>query len=260
MNSFRAVEEAITFEVDRQAEILNSGGVVVQATLTWNAEQNKTEVMRTKEEAQDYRYFPDPDLVPLEVNEAWKKRILDSLPELPAVKRKRWKAEFGLPEYDIKILTDELPIALYFESTVKAYQKPKEVSNWMLSEILRLCKESPTEQIEISPGEFAQLLQMVELGQINRNTAKEVLEEAFKTGKSPEAIVREKGLTQVSDTSLLIEAISRVLTENPKAVADFKSGKEAVVGFLQGQVMKKTQGKADPKKTRELLVDALQKT
>ncbi len=259
MNSFRAVEEAIKFEVLRQTEILKSGGTIVQATLTWNAEQNKTEIMRTKEEAQDYRYFPDPDLVPLEINETWKKKISDALPELPQAKRARWKEEFGLPDYDIDILSDELPIALYFESAVKTYAKPKEISNWMLSELLRLLKESQSKELNISPEHFVAVLKMVESGQINRSTGKEVLEEAFNTGKAPEAIVSEKGLGQISDEGALIEAIAQVIGENPKAVADFKSGKEAVVGFLQGQVMKKTQGKADPKKTRELLIEQLKK-
>jgi aspartyl-tRNA(Asn)/glutamyl-tRNA(Gln) amidotransferase subunit B len=259
MNSFRAVEEAITFEVLRQTEILNSGGTVVQATLTWNSEQNKTEIMRSKEEAQDYRYFPDPDLVPLEITDAWKNKIRDALPELPAAKRARWKQEFSLPEYDIKILTDELPIAQYFESVAKEFPKPKEVSNWMLSELLRLLKESRTNEIKIAPSEFAKLLKLVESGQINRSTGKEVLEEAFKTGKAPDAIVHEKGLMQISDESQLLGAIAQVIAENPKALADFQAGKEAVVGFLQGQVMKKTQGKADPKKTRELLIQQLKR-
>jgi aspartyl-tRNA(Asn)/glutamyl-tRNA(Gln) amidotransferase subunit B len=259
MNSFRAVEEAIKFEVTRQTEILRSGARVVQATLTWNSEQNKTEIMRTKEEAQDYRYFPDPDLVPLEIADSWKKKILAELPELPQAKRVRWKKEFGLPDYDIDILADELPIALYFESAVKAYPKPKEVSNWMLSELLRLLKESQSKELTIAPIDFVSVLKMVESGQINRSTGKEVLEEAFKTGKAPEAIVNEKGLGQISDESKLIEAISQTLIENAKAVSDFKSGKEAVIGFLQGQVMKKTQGKADPKKTRELLIEHLKR-
>ena len=260
MNSFRAVEEALKFEVVRQTQILTSGGTVEQATLTWNSDQNKTEVMRSKEEAQDYRYFPDPDLVPLEIDEAWKKKILDAMPELPAAKRTRWKKEFGLPDYDVKILTDELPIATYFERAVKEFPKPKEVSNWILSELLRLLKESPTQELKIPPENFAKVLQMVESGQINRSTGKEVIEEAFKTDRSPEAIVREKGLAQISDEGEIIGAIVQVISENPKALADFKAGKEAVVGFLQGQVMKKTQGKADPKKTRALLIEHLEKS
>lgn len=255
MNSFRAVEEALKFEVMRQTELLKRGERVQQATLTWNEGTGKTELMRTKEEAEDYRYFPEPDLVPLEISEDWKQKT--SLPELPAAKRARWQREYGLPEYDVRLLTEEREIADYFESVVRIYKKPKDVSNWLMSELLRLLKEAQTSEIKISPENFAKVLQMVESGQINRNIGKEVIEEAFKTGKSPEAIVQEKGLGQISDEGALAGVIAKVLTENPKAVADFKSGKRGVVGFLQGQVMKATQGKADPKKTRELLIQKL---
>jgi aspartyl-tRNA(Asn)/glutamyl-tRNA(Gln) amidotransferase subunit B len=258
MNSFRAVEEALRFEQSRQMQILNSGGTVEPATLTWNADQNKTEIMRTKEAAEDYRYFPEPDLVPLEVSHEWTEQISAAIPELPAAKRRRWKSEYDLPDYDVKILTDERAIADYFESAVRIFPKPKEVSNWMLSEMLRLLKESPTNQIKISPEHFAAVLQMVASGQITRSTGKQVIEEAFKTGRSPQVIVSEQGLAQISDESQLTEAITQVLKENPQALADFKSGKEAVVGFLQGQVMKKTRGQADPKRTRELIWQQLQ--
>lgn len=260
MNSLRAVAEALKFEVERQRGILSRGGTVQQETLLWNADTGKTEPMRTKEEAEDYRYFPEPDLVPLEIDAEWKRSIEASLPELPAMRRRRWVKEYGLPEYDIRILTDEREIADYFESVVKFYHKPKEVSNWMMSELLRLRKEAPTGEIKISPQSFAQVLQMVESGRINRSTGKEVIGEVFNTGKAPEAIVQERGLTQIADEDALLLAIERVLAENAKAVTDYKSGKEAVVGFLQGQVMKATQGKADPKKTRELLVQRLQQS
>ncbi len=260
MNSFRAVAEALQFEVERQQSILSRGGTVQQETLLWNADMGKTEPMRTKEEAEDYRYFPEPDLVPLEIDEAWRQSIAASLPELPAVRRRRWAQVYGLPEYDIRILTDEREIADYFESVVACYQRPKEASNWMMSELLRLRKAAPTGEIKISPQSFAQVLQMVESGQINRHTGKEVITEAFQTGKSPEAIVQEKGLTQIADEEALLLAIEQVLAENAKAVADYKSGKEAVVGFLQGQVMKATGGKAEPKKTRELLIQKLKRS
>lgn len=260
MNSFRAVEEALKFEVERQKGILSRGGTVQQETLLWNADTGKTEPMRTKEESEDYRYFPEPDLVPLEIDDAWKEKVLASLTELPAAKRARWQRQYGLPEYDMRLLTEEREIADYFESVVKFYPKPKEVSNWMMSELLRLLKESPTSELKIAAKDFAKVLQMVESGQINRSTGKEVIEEVFKTGKAPEAIVQEKGLTQIADEDALLLAIEKVLAENAKAMADYKSGKEAVVGFLQGQVMKATGGKAEPKKTRELLIQKLKQS
>ncbi len=257
MNSFRAIEEALQFEVERQRGILERGGTVHQETLLWNEKTGKTESMRSKEESEDYRYFPDPDLVPVQTDETWRGRVMRSLPELPAQKRARWAREYQLPEYDIAVLTDERPLAEYFESVVRLYNQPKEVSNWMMSELLRLVKESQTTEIPLPPEHFAQVLQMVSAGQINRTVAKEVLEESFRTGKAPEEIVRAKGLAQISDERALVEIIARVLAEHPKAVADFKSGKEAALGFLQGQVMKATQGKADPTKTREVLLRTL---
>lgn len=255
MNSFRAVEEALHFEVQRQTDILKRGGRVEQATLLWNEKTGKTEMMRRKEESEDYRYFPDPDLVPLEIDNI--EKILQSLPELPAAKRARFSHQYALPDYDIRLLTEERTSADYFEDVVHIYDNPKDVSNWMLSELWRLLKEAHRERIPIPPEHFAQVLQMVHSGQINRTVGKEVIEESFKTGKSPETIVQEKGLGQISDEGALGEILQKVLAENPKAVADFQSGKEAVVGFLQGQVMKATGGKADPKKTKKLLLQKL---
>nr|BAL60005.1 aspartyl-tRNA(Asn)/glutamyl-tRNA (Gln) amidotransferase subunit B [Candidatus Acetothermum autotrophicum] len=257
MNSFRAVEEALKYEEQRQREILERGGTLTQETRLWNEKTGQTEPMRTKEESEDYRYFPDPDLVPLQIDDAWRERVMRSLPELPAAKRARWAQEYKLPEYDIAVLTEERPIAEYFEAVVKLYPHPKDVSNWMMSELLRLMKESSSQQIPLKPEYFAHVLQMVSSGQINRTVAKDVIAESFQTGKAPEEIVRERGLGQISDASLLAEIVTRVLAENPKAVADFKAGKEAVIGFLQGQVMKATGGKADPQKTKELLIQKL---
>jgi aspartyl-tRNA(Asn)/glutamyl-tRNA(Gln) amidotransferase subunit B len=257
MNSFKAIEAALAYEVSRQREILERGGTLTQETRLWNEKTGETELMRTKEESEDYRYFPDPDLVPLQIDDAWKNKLLESLPELPAAKRARWAQEYKLPEYDISLLTDERPIAEYFESVVKRYTHPKDVSNWMMSELLRLLKESQTTEIALSPEHFAHVLELVHSGQINLTVAKDVIEESFKTGKAPEEIVRAKGLSQISDESTLAEIVAKVLAENPRAVADFKSGKEAVLGFLQGQVMKATQGKANSKKTRDVLLHKL---
>jgi aspartyl-tRNA(Asn)/glutamyl-tRNA(Gln) amidotransferase subunit B len=255
MNSFKAIEAALDYEVRRQRQILERGGSVVQETRLWNEKTEETEPMRAKEESEDYRYFPDPDLVPLQIDDSWKQKI--DLPELPAAKRARFAQEYQLPEYDIAVLTEERPIAEYFEAVVKLYQHPKDVSNWMMSELLRLLKEQRSLEIPMKPEHFAQVLQMVRSGQITRTVAKDVIEESFKTGKAPQEIVREKGLGQISDEGLLAEIVTKVLTENPKAVADFRAGKEAALGFLQGQVMKATSGKADPHKVRALLLEKL---
>lgn len=257
MNSFRAIEDALSFEERRQRELLHRGGLLAQETRLWNEKTGQTEPMRSKEESEDYRYFPDPDLVPLEIDDAWREKVKRSLPELPAQKRARWAQEYKLPDYDIAVLTEERPIAEYFEAVVRLYPNPKDVSNWMMSEILRLLKEGQTTEITLKPEHCARVLEMVSVGQINRTVAKDVLEESFKTGKAPDEIVHEKGLLQISDESALAEIVTKVLAENPKAVADFKSGKEAALSFLQGQVMRITGGKADPKKTRELLLQKL---
>jgi len=257
MNSFKAIEAALEYEVHRQREILERGGSVIQETRLWNEKTQKTEPMRAKEESEDYRYFPDPDLVPLQIDDSWKHKIIASLPELPAAKRARFSHEYQLPEYDIAVLTEERPIAEYFEAVVKLYQHPKDVSNWMMSELLRLLKEQQSLEIPMKPEHFACVLQMVRSGQINRTVAKDVIEESFKTGKAPDEIVRAKGLGQISDEGLLAEIVTRVLAENPKAVADFRAGKEVALGFLQGQVMKATLGKADPHKVRALLLEKL---
>ncbi len=257
MNSFKAVESALDYEVHRQRGILERGGSVTQETRLWNEKTQETEPMRAKEESEDYRYFPDPDLVPLQIDGSWKQKVIESLPELPAAKRARFSQEYQLPEYDIAVLTEERPIAEYFEAVVKLHQHPKDVSNWMMSELLRLLKEQQSSNITMKPEHFAQVLQMVRSGQITRTVAKDVIEESFKTGRAPQEIVREEGLGQISDEGLLAEIVTKVLTENPKAVADFRTGKEAALGFLQGQVMKATSGKADPHKVRALLLEKL---
>ena len=254
MNSFRAVEDALAFEEERQKKILLSGGQIAQATLGWNADAGRAQLQRIKEEAEDYRYFPEPDLVPLEISDAWKQKLLNELPELPAQRRRRWREAYKLPNYDIKILSEEKAIADYFDAVVKDFNKPKEVSNWMMSELLRLVKENDEWSLErCRPSEFAWVLRMVAEGKINRNTGKEVIEEAFKTGRSPQKIIEAKGLMQISDEVALNTVADEVIRENPQQVRDFQAGKEPVLQFLIGQMMKKTKGRADPKKAGEIL-------
>ena len=255
MNSFRAVEEALSFEERRQREVLLQGSQVEQQTLGWDSASGRATLMRSKEGSEDYRYFPEPDLVLLVVDRRWRERLCQELPELPAERRRRWQEQYKLPEYDIEVLTEEREIADYFEEVVRLYPEPKEVSNWMMSELLRLAKED--EELRISPADFAHVLQLVAEGKVNRNTGKELIAESFRTGKNPEEIIQEKDLLQISDEGALAEAASEVIAENPQAVADYRGGREQALGFLLGQLMRKTKGKADPKIARQILLQQL---
>jgi len=258
MNSFRAVESALNFEQKRQKRTLEEGGTINQVTLGWDADAEEAKPMRSKEEAHDYRYFPEPDLVPLIIDEEWKSSIKEELPELPAEKRERWKKDFGLPDYDIEELTEDRDIARYFEEAVEEYSSPKEISNWMMSELFRVLKMPEAELADVGPEEFAYLVELVGKEEINNNTAKEVLERAFTEDRSPKEIVEAEGLKRISDEGALTEKIEAVIEENPDAVEDFQSGNEKVLGFLIGQLMSKTGGQADPNKARELLKEKLE--
>lgn len=258
MNSFKAVEKALAYEQQRQSKLLGQGEKVTQTTLGWNSNKEVATPMRSKEEAHDYRYFPEPDLVPLEISEQWKEKVKKSLPELPQQKRVRWKEEYGLPDYDVEVLLSQPEIAHYFEQTCAQYGKPKNVSNWIMSELLRILKLPQVSLEKVSPSQFSGLVKAVDEGKLNQNTAKEVLEKAFIRGEDPMNIVEEEGLSRISDEDALSTAIEEVIEENPEAVADFKGGKKKVLGFLIGQLMKKTQGKADPGKARKLLQKKLQ--
>ncbi len=257
MNSFRAVESALRFEEKRQRETLESGGRIDQVTLGWDADAEEAKLMRSKEEAHDYRYFPEPDLVPLVIDDEWKEKIEENLPELPREKEQRWKKEFDLPDYDIGVLTEDKNIADYFEKVVEKYNSPKEVSNWMMSELFRVLKLPEAKLSGVDPVDFAYLVELVGEGEINDNTAKDVLERAFTKGKSPEEIVEAEGLKRISDEGALTEKIDEVIEENPDAVEDFRSGNKKVLGHLIGQLMGKTGGQADPNKAREILKEKL---
>ena len=257
MNSFRAVEKALKFEEERQEKLLNKGEKIEQVTLGWNADKEEARLMRSKEEAHDYRYFPEPDLVPLKIDEEWREEILGQLPELPDEKRDRWATDYDLPEYDIEVLTEDKQIATYFENAVEKYGSPKAVSNWMMSELFRILKLPDAQLEDVSPADFAYLVELANKGEINNNTAKEVLENAFVNNKSPKQIIEDQGLKRISDVGTLEEKIDEVLSENQDAVQDYKNGNEKVLGFLIGQLMGKTGGKADPNKAREILQNKL---
>ncbi len=257
MNSFSAVEKALKYEKKRQKELLENGESVDQVTLGWNADAGEAQPMRSKEEAHDYRYFPEPDLVPLVIDEEWRERVRSELPELPGEKADRWKKEFELPDYDIGELTEDKEIANYFEAAVAEYDAPKEVSNWMMSELFRVLKLPEAELVDVDPADFAYLVRLVGEGDINDNTAKDVLERAFTEDRAPKDIVESEGLKRISDEGALGEKIDEVIEENPDAVEDYRSGNENVLGFLIGQLMSKTDGQADPNKAREMLQEKL---
>ena len=259
INSFKYVKDAIEFEIKRQTKVLNEGGKISQETRLWNIERGETAVMRSKEEAHDYRYFPDPDLVPLKLDDEWIEGFRADLPELPAVRTKRFMSDYGLPEYDATILTASKNMADYFEVCVKQFDQPKTVSNWVMGELMRELNSSGTDisASPVTPERLVSLLQMVDKGIISLKVAREIFPELYSSGKTPEQIVQEKGLTQISDEGALAKIIAEVLSKNPGQVAQFKEGKQQVLGFLVGQVMKASGGKANPGKVNELLKKTL---
>ncbi len=260
MNSFRHVEKALEYEIKRQIKILEDGEEVVQETRLWDASQNITISMRGKEEAHDYRYFPDPDLVPLRVEREWIEEIRRSLPELPDQKKERFIQEYRIPEYDAEILTTTKALANYFEACVRLFPDPKTVSNWMMGDLLRELKKDDrdVDQCPVTPQHLAGMLSMVKDGTISGKIAKDVFEEMYRTGEMPDRIVQERGWIQIHDTGAIEGAIEAVLQANPKLVQDYQQGKEKVFGFLVGEVMKQTKGKANPKLVNELLKKILQ--
>ena len=255
INSFKFVKEAIEYEVKRQTKVLSEGGTIHQETRLWDTDRGMTATMRSKEEAHDYRYFPDPDLVPVEIPAEWIAEIRRTLPELPAARVKRFVADFGLPEYDAGVLTSSKAVADYFESCVALFPQPKTVSNWVMGELLRELNTSGTDVAAspVTPERLVSLLKLVDSGTVSLKVARDLFPDFYASGKPAEQLVQEKGLTQVSDESALSGIIDEVLAKNPAQVAQFKEGKLQVVGFLVGQVMKASGGKANPVKVNELL-------
>jgi aspartyl-tRNA(Asn)/glutamyl-tRNA(Gln) amidotransferase subunit B len=255
INSFKFVKDAIEYEIKRQTKVLNEGGKIHQETRLWNIERGETAVMRSKEEAHDYRYFPDPDLVPLKLDKEWVESFRSTVPELPAARTARFVGEYGLSEYDAGVLTVSKELADYFESCVRLFNQPKTIANWVMGELTRELNNSGTDAnaSPVSPERLVGLLQMVERGTISLKVAREIFPDLYGSGKTAVQIVQEKGLTQVSDEGALDKMIVEVLAKNPAQVAQFKEGKQQVLGFLVGQVMKASGGKANPGKVNELL-------
>ena len=259
MNSFRHVERALEYEIKRQIAVLNEGEQVVQETRLWDTNQGITISMRGKEEAHDYRYFPDPDLVPLRIDETWIEEIRRSLPELPDEKKERFVREYGIPEYDAEILTSTKAMASYYEECVRRFPEPKTVSNWMMGDLLRELKRDEKEinQSLLTPSHLAEMLSMIKEGMISGKIAKDVFEEMYRTGDRPGKIVEDKGWVQIMDEAEIAKAIERVMKAHPKQVEDYQQGKEKIFGFFVGEVMKQTKGKANPKLVNELLREKL---
>ena len=255
LNSFRFVQRALEYEVDRQRQILEQGDKVVQETRLYDADKGVTFTMRSKEEAHDYRYFPEPDLVPVVVDDAWREEIRRTLPELPEQKRQRFAREFGIPAYDAGVLTASRALADYYEQCLALHMQPKLISNWVMGELLRELKndERTIDQCPVTPEALTGLLKLVEEGAISGKTAKTVFEEMYRTGKPAADIVKEKGLTQISDQSTLEHLIDDVLANNAAQVEEYRGGKEKVFGYLVGQAMKATRGQGNPALVNELL-------
>jgi len=246
MNSFKELREGLRAEVERQSELLDRGERVTQETRFWDPKKKRTFSMRGKEEAHDYRYFPEPDLPPLFIDSNWIEKLKVAIPELPQFRFERFIRQYGLPEYDASVLTESRDIADYFEECVKFFPKPKMVSNWIMTDFMRLLKQEKTAKIKVSPASIAELLTEIEKGTLSITMAKEVMEEMFKTGKGPSQIIEEKGLKQISDEESLDRVAEEVIRENPKAVKDWQKGKTQAMKFLVGQLMRKTKGKANP--------------
>ena len=259
LNSFKAIAHAIENERERQIDLIEAGEKVVQETRRWDDTKEYSYPMRSKEDAQDYRYFPEPDLVPIVISDEWLQRIKDSQPELREAKRQRYQDEFGLPEYDANILTSAKKMADVFEATTAICNKPKKVSNWLMGETMRILKEQnkDPEDITFSPENLAKLIELTDAGTINGNVAKEVFEQIFAEDIDPDKYVEEHGLKTVNDEGALRDTIAKVIEENPQSVEDYRNGKEKAIGFLVGQTMKAMKGKANPGMVNKILKELL---
>jgi len=255
MNSFRNVQRALEYEIKRQQYVLENGQEVIQETRLWDDSQGVTLSMRSKEEAHDYRYFPDPDLVPIVIDEAWIEEVKKSLPELPLEKRERFIREFQIPPYDAGVLTSSRALADYFEEVARLSGKPKVAGNWVMGDVLRFLNEEKRDikECPILPQSLAEMIVLIENGTISGKMAKDIIVEMYKTGKTPQTIIEEKGMVQITDEDALEKTIAEVLAANPAQLEQYRGGKEKLFGYFVGQIMKATQGKANPQLINELL-------
>ena len=261
MNSFKAITRAIEYEAERQADVIEDGGKIDQETLRWDDVSGKTFPMRDKEDAQDYRYFPDPDLVAIRLSEEYIENIKNNLPELPESRKARYMDEFKLSEKDSNLLTASKYLSNLFEEAEEICKNAKAVANWILSDISRILneKEMEAEEIPFTGKELAKLVELIEKGTISSAIGKKVITELFENPKDPEEIIKEKGWIQISDEGAIKEVVIKVLENNPQSVADYKAGKDKALGFLVGQAMKETKGKANPQMLNKMFLEELNK-
>lgn len=261
LNSFKAIQNSIEFETKRQIQVLEEGGKIYQETRRFDDAKGVGYAMRTKEDAHDYRYFPEPDLAPIVLSEEYIDNIKNNLPEMPNVKKARYIAEFGIPEYDAEIITASKATAVYFEKVVEISNNPKASANWIMGDFASKLNEAEIaiNESKIKPEDLAELIKLIDNNTISSKIAKKVFEEMFETGKEPKQIVEEKGLVQITDEGALKEIVAKVVENNPKSVEDYKAGRDKAIGFLVGQIMKETKGKANPGIVNKMLVEILNK-
>lgn len=261
MNSFRSIVRAIEYEVDRQMDVIEDGGTIEQETLRWDDVSGKTFSMRDKEDAQDYRYFPDPDLVAIKLSEEYIENIRNSLPELPESRKQRYLEEYKLSEKDANLITSSKYLSDLFENSIKVCNNPKAVNNWIISDISRILNETEMDPIEIpfDSEQLGKLIILIDKGTISSSIGKKVLTELFENPRDPEIIIKEKGWIQISDEGAIKEVVLKILEENPQSIADYKGGKDKALGFLVGQAMKETKGKANPQMLNKMFLEELNK-
>ena len=259
MSSFRSIVRAIDYEIGRQIDVLENGGKIDQETLRWDEVFGKTFTMRSKEDAQDYRYFPEPDLGIIEISEEWKEEIRKSLPEMPEERKVRYMEEFKLPEYDSNIIVSSKYLSDFFEEACKVCGNPKSVSNWIMTDIIRVQNEEDIEQMPFTAEELGKLIVLIDKGTISSSIAKKVFEELLEEPRDPEQIIKEKGWVQISDEGAIKEVVLKILEANPGSIADYKAGRDRALGFLVGQAMKETKGKANPQLLNKLFLEELKK-
>ena len=261
MNSFRSIVRGIEYEIERQIDVIEDGGVVEQETLRWDDVSGKTFPMRDKEDAQDYRYFPDPDLVAIKLSDEYIENIRKTLPELPESRKERYLTEYGLSEKDANIITSSKYLSDLFEQASKICNNPKAVNNWIISDISRILNETEMEPIQIpfDSKQLAKLVILIDKGTISSSIAKKVLVEMFEHPRDPEDIIDEKGWVQISDENAIKEVVLKILENNPQSIADYKAGKQKALGFLVGQAMKETRGKANPQMLNKMFIEELNK-
>ena len=259
LNSFHAIERAIAYEAQRQIELIEDGEKVVQETRRWDDNKGYSYAMRSKEDAQDYKYFPEPDLPPIEISDEQIEEIKSTMPELPEEKRERYLNELGLPEYDTGIIAGDIALVKFFESTLKKCDSPKDVANWIMGEVMKLLNDSATltENNPLKPEALAAVINMVKTNKINRGTGKKVLEKVFTDGVDPEKYVEENNLAQVTDLSALRPIIEQVIAENEKSVSEYKAGKTQAMGYIMGQAMRALKGKAPAQEVQKILKEIL---